>query len=76
MLATNDFYQKNPEFCRISFSILSEWFSAHLLPQMKLQFSSVNTGFTDVIGIPQVNLNMSVCLFIPFSSVTKVTQPS
>lgn len=52
MLATNYFYQKIPEFHRDFFFYLSEWFSAHFLPQMKFQFSSLNTGFTDAIGIP------------------------
>lgn len=61
MLATNYFYQKIHEF-HMDFFYSSEWLSAHFLPQMKFQFLSVNTGFTDAIGIPQVNLNMSVSL--------------
>lgn len=73
ILAMKYFYQKIPEFDR-GFFHLSEWFSAHFLPQTKLQFSCVNTGFTDAVEIPQVNLSMSVS--IPFSSVTEVTQPS
>lgn len=63
MLSKIYFYKKIPEFHRDFFFYLSEWFSAHFLPQTKLQFSPVNNGFPDAIGIPQVNLNISVSFF-------------